>query len=83
MAIKSIAQFINELQKIPRQYDSELYFRGHSDYDYKLVPTLYRNRRLILNENKLFKEFILRTPSDFLNDKSTLDIMDYQQDFLI
>jgi hypothetical protein len=73
MAIKSIAQFINELQKIPRQYDSELYFRGHSDYDYKLVPTLYRNRRLILNENKLFKEFILRTPSDFLNDKSTLE----------
>jgi hypothetical protein len=60
-------------KKIPRQYDSELYFRGHSDYDYKLVPTLYRNRRLILNENKLFKEFILRTPSDFLNDKSTLE----------
>ncbi len=73
MAINSIAQFINELQKIPRQYESELYFRGHSDYDYKLVPALYRNRRLILNENKLFKEFILRTPSDFLNDKSALE----------
>lgn len=73
MPIESIADFINELQKIPRRKDSELYFRGHSSFDYKLEPSIYRNKKLLNNEHNIFKEFILRTPSDFLNEKSALE----------
>ncbi|NDI98358.1 FRG domain-containing protein [Flavobacterium sp. LaA7.5] len=73
MAIKSIATFITELQKIPRRGNFEFYFRGHSDEEYLLLPGIYRNERLIHNEHNLFKEFILRTPSDFLNEKSALE----------
>ena len=73
MAIKSIADFISELQKIPRKGNFELYFRGHNDVGYLLEPSIYRNNRLISNENIIFKEFILRTPSDFLNEKSALE----------
>ncbi|GIQ58151.1 hypothetical protein Flavo103_12870 [Flavobacterium collinsii] len=73
MAINSISDFIKELQKIPRKGNFELYFRGHSDKNYLLKPSIYRSQRLISNENKIFKEFILRTPSDFLNEKSALE----------
>lgn len=73
MPIRNIAEFISELKKIPKSKSSELYFRGHSDIDYKLTPGIYRNNRLINNEHNLFKEFLLRTPSDFLNDKSALE----------
>lgn len=73
MAITKIADFINELQKIPRLRDSELFFRGHSDVIYKLEPSIYRTKKLVSNEHNLFKEFILRTPSDFLNEKSALE----------
>lgn len=73
MAVKSIADFIRELQKIPKSKNSELFFRGHSDIEFSLKPSIYRNKRHILNENNLFKEFILRTPSDFLNEKSALE----------
>ncbi|GFZ77811.1 hypothetical protein GCM10011531_04070 [Aquaticitalea lipolytica] len=73
MAINSISDFVRELQKIPRLRESELFFRGHSDFEYKLEPSIYRNKRLISNESKLFKEFILRTPTDFLNEKSALE----------
>ncbi|MDM1521332.1 FRG domain-containing protein [Myroides odoratimimus] len=73
MSIKSIAEFISELKNIPKSKTSELYFRGHSDIDYKLIPGIYRNVKLINNEHNLFKEFLLRTPSDFLNDKSALE----------
>lgn len=73
MPIESIADFINELQKIPRRKDTELYFRGHSSFDYKLEPSIYRNKKLLNNEHNIFKEFILRTPSDFLNEKSALE----------
>ena len=73
MAINNIADFVRELQKIPRLRESELFFRGHSDFEYKLEPSIYRNKRLISNEHNLFKEFILRTPTDFLNEKSALE----------
>lgn len=73
MAINSISDFVRELQKIPRLRESELFFRGHSDFEYKLKPSIYRNRRLIANEHILFKEFILRTPIDFLYEKSALE----------
>lgn len=73
MAIGNIADFVSELQNIPRMKNYELFFRGHSDLNYDLEPSIYRNKRLISNENNLFKEFILRTPSDFLNEKSALE----------
>ncbi|WP_447637087.1 FRG domain-containing protein [Flavobacterium microcysteis] len=73
MAIKSIAEFINQLQQINRRKDFELYFRGHSDKNFNLIPSIYRNKLLLENEHTLFKEFILRTPSDFLNEKTALE----------
>jgi len=73
MAIDSIAKFISELRKINRRGSGEIFFRGHSDKEYKLEPSIYRNKKLISNEHNLFKEFILRTPSDFLNEKSALE----------
>ncbi len=73
MAINNIADFVRELRKIPRLRNSELFFRGHSDFEYKLEPSIYRNKKLISNEHNLFKEFILRTPTDFINEKSALE----------
>jgi hypothetical protein len=72
MEIKNIADFVKELQKIKIK-SSELFFRGHSDVEFQLKPSIYRNRKLINNEHYLFKEFILRTPTDFLNEKSALE----------
>lgn len=73
MPIKSISDFISELAKVPGPRKTELFYRGHSDSEYKLQPSIYRNKNLIANENRLFKEFILRTPVDFLNEKSALE----------
>lgn len=73
MSIENISDFINELKKIPAPRKTELFFRGHSDIDYELKPGIYRNTNLISNEHILFKEFILRTPTDFLNEKSALE----------
>lgn len=73
MPISNIADFVKGLQNIPKKRGHELFFRGHDDINYKLLPSIYRNRRLLNNERNLFKEFILRTPSDFLNEKSALE----------
>ncbi len=72
MALENIADFISELRKIPRTGNFDFYFRGHSDVDFDLKPSIYR-QRYIKNENIIFKEFILKTPNDFLNEKSALE----------
>lgn len=73
MAIKNIADFISELRKLPKNKNKEIYFRGHSDINYPLVPSIYRTPKAIANEHIMFKEFILRTPHDFINEKSALE----------
>lgn len=73
MPISNIADFVKGLQNISKKRGYELFFRGHDDINYKLLPSIYRNKRWLGNERNLFKEFILRTPSDFLNEKSALE----------
>ena len=72
MTIKNIIDFITELKKIPQDKDYEYFYRGHSDIDFKLTPSIYR-QNYIFNEDKIFKEIILRTPNDFLNEKTALE----------
>jgi len=72
MAIKNIVEFITELKKIPQDKDYEYFYRGHSDVNFKLIPSIYR-QQFIINEDKIFKEIILKTPNDFINEKTTLE----------
>lgn len=72
MAITNIVDFISELKKIPQDKDYEYFFRGHSDLDFELKPSIYR-QRFIRNEDKIFKEIILRTPNDFINERTALE----------
>jgi len=73
MSIKNISDFINQLEKILELPENELFFRGHESKDYELKPSIYRDNKLISNEHILFKECILRTPNEFLNEKSVLE----------
>lgn len=72
MPVESIVDFISELKKIPKSSRNEYYFRGHSDKSFELRPSIYR-QNFIRNEDKLFKETILRTPNEFINEKTTLE----------
>jgi flagellar motor protein MotB len=62
MAIKNIADFVKELQKIKIR-SSELFFRGHSDVEFKLEPSIYRNRKLI-NAGKNDSKNPLKLPNN-------------------
>lgn len=72
MAITNIVDFISELKKISQDKEYEYFFRGHSDLDFELKPSIYR-QRFIRNEDKIFKEIILRTPNDFINERTALE----------
>ena len=79
MIITSLLQYIKAIQEFPREPEYEYYYRGHSDYNYKLLPSIYREVNdkkkipLINNEDKIFREIILRTPADFSEKKTTIE----------
>lgn len=64
--------FIQTIQSILPKSGFENYYRGHSDIDFKLTPSIYRHG-LIDNEDNIFKEVIVRTPHEFVSCKSTIE----------
>lgn len=63
--IGSVRTLLKNLESLSRDSDHEFYFRGHSNKDYKLTPSIYRNPGWIKNEHKMFRELILRCPDEF------------------
>lgn len=69
--IGSIRTFLSILDDIKFSKDYIYFYRGHSDYNFKLEPSIYRNDGLTNNENKIFREIILRCPDDFQDNTVT------------
>lgn len=69
--------------------DYEYYYRGCSvhDWDYNVVPGIYRpdndGGSRIPKEHINFREMILRSPNDFLNEKTTLEKLVKMQHYLL
>jgi hypothetical protein len=72
MAIKSLVGFIKTLNKIKKDKGFEYFYRGHADFEFKLLPGIYRNG-FIKNENNIFKEIVLKVPNDFINENTAIE----------
>lgn len=73
--VGSVRTFLDELERLTPERDFVYYFRGHSNFTYQLVPSIYRNPGWIQNEDILFKELILRCPTDFSDSLSTFQTL--------
>ena len=74
--IGSIKTFIETIESLNLDKPSKYayFFRGHADYKkFKLEPSIYREKRWIENENKMFREVIIKCPSDFKSTSSTFE----------
>lgn len=70
---------IPEILKNLNDYDFEreknaIFFRGHSNKNYKLEPYIYRDD-IIKSEHIIFKELLLRCPQDFEHCKTTFEFL--------
>ena len=73
--IKNLSDFIEILGEIRknRQRGHELFFRGHESVNYRLEPSIHRNKKYIYNEYELFKEIVLEHPNEFADDSTALE----------
>nr|WP_288256965.1 DUF1508 domain-containing protein [uncultured Pseudomonas sp.] len=63
--IGSIRTFLTEISNIPPDRESIRFYRGHGNYKYDLIPSIYRNKGWIKNESTMLHELMLRCPNDF------------------
>jgi uncharacterized protein YegP (UPF0339 family) len=73
--IGSIRTFMGMLERITCSTDQLMYFRGHSNFEYKSKPGIYREKNWINNEDNIFKDLILRCPGDFQSVDSTFQAL--------
>lgn len=73
-SIGSIRTLFEKLEgELEDDMDYHIFYRGQSDKSYGLVPSIYREERLIKNEDKIFKDIIAQSPADFKGCTSTFE----------
>lgn len=70
--IRNLSDFRNQIKDIDEREWSSIFFRGHSDSRYNLIPSIYRDG-LIENEDNIYKEIINLVPHEFKKCKTTIE----------
>lgn len=70
-------QWVNATRPTSRETNFALFYRGHSDSDYTLEPTVFRKDGNGMSyravENLLYGEMLRLSPQDFRDDKNVLE----------
>lgn len=67
-SVSGVTNFISGLNQ-----SNNLFFRGHSNPNYLLLPSVMRNTRTLENENKMYQELIINCPDNFEKCHSHLE----------
>jgi hypothetical protein len=71
--ISSLSDYIKIIEKLPHKRGSSLYYRGHSNSNYLLEPSLFRKNKLRNSEHLMYNELLKERPESFIDDRTTLE----------
>jgi hypothetical protein len=69
--IEDFYKCIDDVSKVGKT----IFYRGHSEVNYSLIPSLMRNDNWLINERKMYNELLMNTPSNFQNLKTHLEYL--------
>lgn len=73
-SISSIRTLFERLEnELEDTANVHVFYRGQSNKKYDLVPSIYREDCLIENENRIFRDIIAQSPSDFKGCATTFE----------
>lgn len=82
--ISNLTEFVNEIKKIKIDVGHTLFFRGHADSNYKLLPYVFREKNgvnLLPLENEINK-YVLREYDEFFpKNMSNFDVLSKMQHY--
>lgn len=67
-SVSGVTNFISDLNQ-----SNNLFFRGHSNPNYLLLPSVMRNTRTLENESKMYHELLINCPDSFEKCHSHLE----------
>jgi HEPN domain-containing protein len=74
MKITSVWEFLKAVEEqLPRRPGSSLYYRGHSNSEYCLKPSLFRHTRSLNGEHRLFREILNEEPQRFSGERNVFE----------
>ena len=87
LVVATVTDFITEVKKLGRT-DRECFYRGHSDANYRLMPSVFRTDASGVplyrdSEHEIFREILVSNSFDFREDSSTLDRLVRMQHYLL
>ncbi|MFF2484623.1 FRG domain-containing protein [Paenibacillus sp. NPDC058071] len=78
--IRSIEDF-NQSIKDTGIYNGGFYYRGHSQVNYRLTPSVMRNSSWREHECDMYNELMIQCPQDFEKIKTHLDVLVHMQHY--
>ena len=79
--ITSVSQFVKEIARLKDKEGAELFYRGHADEDWNLLPSIFRVEEGLEKEHLLFRDMVAHTPQSFAECKSALDYLVQMQHY--
>lgn len=73
-AITSLEGYFRKIAKLSEANPgSQLYYRGHSDVEYKIYPSVFRNQNLADSEHLMIRQLMAQQPIEFREDDGIFD----------
>lgn len=76
-SVTSVEEFLQKIKGIQAQEGKEVFYRGHSDYKYKLEPSLFREDKAVPlykhKERNMINEILTSHPAEFYQDHFMID----------
>lgn len=75
--VTSVEAFLKKVKEYEAQEGQEVFYRGHSDYRYKLEPSLFRSENAVplyrYKERNMINEILTAHPAEFYQDHFMID----------
>jgi hypothetical protein len=79
---KTISEIIRIIKTSELKNPQSVWFRGHSNYDFKLLPSIFRNNETVfIDEAKQYSEFIRRFPNHSQTHKTPIEWLTLMQHY--
>ncbi|MCR4459448.1 FRG domain-containing protein [Pseudescherichia sp. L3] len=76
-SVTSVEAFLQKINEFKAQEGQEVFYRGHSDYKYKLEPSLFREEEAVPlyrhKEKNMINEILTAHPAEFYQDHFMID----------
>lgn len=78
--ITSFGGFIKIIQGV-HEKGNRFYYRGHSNSNYLLLPSIMRKKNLLEHERDMYNEIIIECPDEFIKCSTHLDYLVHMQHY--